>query len=284
MSAPQEFHYRLPRRAGGWRPGSHPGSSLGTGQEFVSHMSLYDRPDPRRLDLRASVRNLGGDWLVRVNRQRAGIPVHVIADVSASMRFGSKKTKLEVAADFVEALGQSAFRVGDALGMRAFDSDERQDLFMPALLNRGMGSVMASRLRQCETAAGGIEGLLAAASHLAGRQGLIFLVSDFHWPLDRLGEALDLFVRAWLVPMIIWDPAEIEPPQRDAIAALRDAESGVRRTLWMRPKLRVQWRETVARRRAELDRLFAARGIRPFYVSGEFDGEAMSRYFFEAVA
>jgi hypothetical protein len=24
--------------------------------------------------------------------------------------------------------------------------------------------------------------------------------------------------------MVVWDPAEIEPPQRDALAALRDAE------------------------------------------------------------
>src|SRR5690349_23635828 len=111
-----EFHYRLPRRLGAWRPGAHPASSLGAGQEFASHASLYDRPDPRRLDLRASLRDLGGGWLVRINRQRAGIAVHVVVDVSSSMRFGSGKTKLEVAADFVEALGHSAFRVGDALG------------------------------------------------------------------------------------------------------------------------------------------------------------------------
>jgi uncharacterized protein (DUF58 family) len=284
MSAVQEFHYRLPYRVGSPRPGSHPGSSLGAGQEFVSHMSLFDRPDPRRLDLRASVRNLGGDWLVRVNRQRAGVPVHVIADVSASMSFGSRKTKLEVAADFVEALGQSAFRVGDALGMRAFDAAERDDLFMPALLGRGVGSVMAAMLRQCETIAGGTEGLQAAAMHFAGRQGLIFLVSDFHWPLERLGPVLDFFAHAYLVPMIVWDPAETEPPAHDALAALRDAESGARRTLWLRPKLREQWRDAVAQRRAKLDQLFAARAIRPFYVSGAFDGEAMSHYFFEAVA
>ena len=47
MNAPQEFHYRLPYRVGGWRPGAHPGTRLGAGQEFVSHMSLYARPDPR---------------------------------------------------------------------------------------------------------------------------------------------------------------------------------------------------------------------------------------------
>src|SRR5512138_61491 len=154
MTAPGEFHYRLPRRLGTWRPGSHPATSLGTGQEFVSHASLYDRPDPRRLDLRASLRNVRGDWLVRVYRQRAGIPVHVVVDVSASMSFGARRPKLSIAAEFVEALGRSAFRVGDALGMMAFDADERGDLLVPALSSRGIGSVMADMLERCETSAG----------------------------------------------------------------------------------------------------------------------------------
>ena len=282
MSALQEFHYRLPDRIGGQRPGSHPGSSLGAGQEFVAHARLQDRPDPRRLDLRASLRNFGGDWLVRVHRQRAGIPVHVIVDVSASMRFGSHRTKLDVAAEFMESLGQSAFRVGDALGMQAFDSREREDLFMPPLRGRGVGSVLASMLRQCESHAGSGAGLVEAASQLAGRRGLVFVVSDFHWPLDPLERALDLLAHAWLVPMVLWDPAEIEPPAENALAPLRDAESGVRRTLWLRPKLREQWRDAVALRRHELDRMFTTRAIRPFYAFGRFDAEAMSQYFFEA--
>lgn len=284
MSTVEEFHYRLPHRVGAQRFGSHPGSSLGAGQEFVSHLNLYDRPDPRRLDLRASLRNVRGDWLVRVYRQRAGIPVHAVVDVSASMRFGARRPKLALVAGFVEALGRSAFRVGDALGMLAFDARERGDLRVPARLNRGMGSVMAALLRQCETAAGGIGGLEQAALHLAGREGLVFLVSDFHWPLDRLGGVLDLLAQAYVVPMIVWDPAEIEPPARDGLAALHDAESGVRRTLWLRPKLRTRWHDAVAKRCAELDAFFAARALRPFYVMGEFAGEAMSQYFFEAGA
>jgi hypothetical protein len=282
----QEFHYRLPRRVGGWRPGSHPGSSLGPGQEFVAHMSLYDWPDPRRLDLRASLRQIGEDWLVRVNRQRVGVAVHVLADVSASMGFGAP-SKLHVAADFVEALGQSAFRVGDGLGLLAFDAEERTELYMPALLSRGMGSVMAARLRQWQcrpSRAESLAGLNDAALHLAGRRGLVFLVSDFHWPLQGLAPVLDLLVHAHVVPMVIWDPREIEPPARDAIAALQDMESGRTRSLWLRPTLRRRWREAVEQRRAELDGFFAGRGLRPLYVCGAFDGDALSQYFFEAAA
>ncbi|MEJ1962589.1 MAG: MxaS protein [Gammaproteobacteria bacterium] len=284
MSVSAEFHYRIPRRLGAWRPGSHPATSLGAGQEFVSHLSLYDRPDPRRLDLRASLRDVRGDWLVRVNRQRAAVAVQVIVDVSASMTFGSRKPKLHVVADFVESLGQSAFRTGDALGMSAFDEVERMDLFVPALMSRGAGGVMSELLRSCSATARGAAGLAATVGRLAGRPGLVFLVSDFHWPLQQLDMALEGLARAFVVPMVVWDDAEVEAPRRNGLMSLRDVESGSQRTLWLRPALRARWAEGVARRRAELDSLFARHALRPFYVLGEFDGEQMSRYFFEAAA
>jgi len=284
MSEHREFHYRLPQRIGGWRPGSHRGSSLGAGQEFVSHMRLYDRPDPRRLDLRASLRNIQQEWLVRVNHQQASIPVHAVVDVSASMGFGSRRTKLDVAAEFVEALGQSTFRVGDSLGMLAFDSRERTDLFVPAMVSRGIGEAMATLLRSTSGGAGNAAGMVEAMQHLAGRQGLVFIVSDFHWPLAGMTLALDALVHAFVVPVVIWDAAEIQPPAHDGLAQLRDVESGAQRTLWMRPRMREKWLESAAARRTELNQLFASRAMRPFYVTGRFDSEAMSQYFFEVAA
>jgi len=284
MSEHREFHYRLPQRIGGWRPGSHRGSSLGAGQEFVSHMRLYDRPDPRRLDLRASLRNIQQEWLVRVNRQQASIPVHVVVDVSTSMSFGSRRSKLDVAAEFVEALGQSTFKVGDALGMLAFDSRERTDLFVPAMVSRGMGETMAALLRSTSGAAGDATGLVDAIQHLAGRKGLVFLVSDFHWPLAGLDIALDSLSQSFVVPIVIWDTAEIRPPAHDGLAQLRDVESGAQRTLWMRTRMRERWVEAAAARRTELDQLFATRAMRAFYVTDRFDSEAMSQYFFEVAA
>jgi uncharacterized protein (DUF58 family) len=289
VSEHREFHYRLPERIGGWRPGSHRGVSLGAGQEFVAHMRLYDRPDPRRLDLRASLRNIQQDWLVRVNRQRSSIPVHAVVDVSASMSFGPRRSKLDVAADFVEALGQSTFRVGDALGMLSFDTHERMDLFVPANVSRGLGDTMANMLRTCGSASGhgndaSARGLEAAVQHLAGRRGLVFLVSDFHWPLADMAASLDALTHSFVVPIVVWDAAEIEPPASNGLAQLRDVESGAQRTLWMRPRMREKWREAVHARRIELDRTFAAWAMRTFYLTGHFDCDAMSQYFFEVAA
>jgi hypothetical protein len=274
-------------RAGGARPGSHPGSSFGSGQQFAMHGRLFDYPDPRRLDLRASVRAARSEWLVRVNLQRVAVPVVVIVDVSASMQFGTRRSKLQVAADFVEALGYSAFRVGDRLGMLAFDADARDDLFMPERYGRGTGNLLATKLRACTGRAagrGGVEGLRRCATRLAGRQALVFVVSDFHWPLAQLPAVLDMLVHACVVPMVVWDEAEISPPRQGPLLAVNDAESGEERRVWLRDGIRERWREGVVTRRAELGAMFGARGMRPFYVEGAFDAEAMSRYFLEMTA
>lgn len=294
MDTPREFHYRFPGRVGGQRPGSHPGSSVGAGQEFVAHRSLFDYPDPRRLDLRASLRTLQDEWLVRVNRQRTGTAARALVDVSASMSFGVSRPKLHVIADFVEALGLSAFRVGDAVGMMAFDIAERTELFMPARVSRGMGSIMAAALREWSgdhktgngpaRREGPATGLEDAASRLVGQQGLVFLLSDFHWPLERLTVALDLMAHATVIPIVVWDHAETNPPTQNALASLSDMESSRRRTLWLRPKLRDEWRRSVARRRTEIEDFFHAHTLRPFYMEGSFDPDALSRYFFEAEA
>jgi hypothetical protein len=276
----REFHYRLARRTPGWRPGSHRGASLGSGQEFIAHERLYDRPDPRRLDLRASLANIERQWLVRSTRQRASINVQVIVDVSASMSFGPNGGKLAMAADFLEALGNSAFRAGDTLSMLAFDSRLRTDLYVAPLRGRGMGEMMARQVLESRGAAGD-GSALQDTSVLMSRAGLVFLLSDFHWPLQGLRRALDPLVHSLVVPLVLWSSAELQPPAEDGFAPLRDVESGRRRALWIRPQLRSEWRASVVARREQLAATFQPRGIRPFYVIDRFNSAALSRYFFE---
>ena len=278
-----EIRYHLPRRAGGQRTGAHRATAAGAGLEFLTHRTLFDHPDPRRLDLRASLADLRGDWLVRVNRLRAAITVLALVDVSASMRFG-ERSKLDVAADFVESLGRSAFRIGDAVGMLAFDATVRDDLHVAPRHGRGVGETMAALLRGCACGPGGIAGLRDAATQVGPRPALVFVVSDFLWPLDGLDDVLDLLGHAHLVPLVVVDPAESVAPERGGLALLRDAETGRQRALWVRPALRTRWREAALARGARLDAIFADRGLRPFTLRGAFDAQALSTHLLEDVA
>ncbi|CAB3765149.1 DUF58 domain-containing protein [Paraburkholderia humisilvae] len=288
----KEFHYRLPVRVAGARPGSHRGTSVGVGQEFISHARLFDYPDPRRIDIRASIRGGHGEWLVRLHRQRVAVPVYAVVDVSASMRFGRLSSKLEAAAQFVEALGYSAFRHGDRAGMLAFDTNEREDLFLPARHVRGAGALMSDTLRHAKPGgdpggkrgASPVAGLEKALARIAERACLVFLVSDFHWPLDTLPTMLRSAPRIWLVPIVLWSSAELEPPSANGWLTTHDMETGEPRSIWMTDALRDRWRAAVAANRNHISTLFANSGIRPLFATDTVDADALSRYFVEQVA
>ncbi|HVE10060.1 MAG TPA: VWA domain-containing protein [Paraburkholderia sp.] len=284
----KEFHYRMPARVAGIRPGSHPGTSVGAGQEFVSHTRLFDSPDPRRIDIAASIRGGYGEWLVRLYRQRVAVPVYALVDVSASMRFGGAVSKLEAAAQFAEALGYSAFRHGDPVGMLAFDALERADLFVPPRHGRAAGTLMGEALRRARPAAQPGAPLPAALekafARLAGRACMVFVVSDFHWPVDTLLQLLRGMPRVWLVPIVVWSAAEVEPPAADGWLTVHDLETGKPGSLWMTDALRRRWRARVAAARQHLVGAFAQRGVQPLFVVDHFDADALTRYFVEQMA
>lgn len=284
---------------------------------MAGHARLFDIPDPRRIDIRASLKDVRREWLVRTHRQRAVTPLHAVVDLSASMSFGVRASKLERAAGFVESMGSSAFRAGDPAGLIGFDAGG-DVLDVPARHARGIGPALAACLRGRARARGdgrrnpdggnpdagnpggrnpdgrnparGDAGaraispgasLQAATLRLVGREGLVFLVSDFLWPLDVLGGFLERLHRASVVPVVVWDRAELEPPAAAGVLTVTDAETGRGRTLMVSGRLRDRWRARVAQHRREIETLFAARDIRPFHLIDEFDAVALSRYFLE---
>jgi ribosomal 50S subunit-associated protein YjgA (DUF615 family) len=290
-----EFHYIVTGRSRGQRPGAHAGRSEGTGQLFASHRRLLDHPDPRRIDVRASLRDLRGEWLVRIARQRVAVQVQVIADVSASMHLGTPRRKLELVADFIEGLGLAAYRAGDAIGIAAFDGTQphaRADLLEPARRGRGMGTLLAQRLRELPAPATarrsvGGEGLVDAARTVASarREGLVFIASDFHGvDVAHIDAALDALWPAQVVPLLAWHPDETEPPAGRGLLPLSDAETARRRSLWMRASLRQRWVDGVRERRDELERVFRRREcpLHPLIdARGRFEAETLTRYFHE---
>lgn len=306
-----EFFYKVPGIHDGIRPGAHRSRSPGAGQEFTGHLRLFDAPDVRQLDLKASLQNLRGDWLVRAPRQHSALRVHTVVDVSPSMGFrGVAGRKLDLCADIVAAIGTSTSRSGDLASLDGFDTGRREDLHVPPSAARGVGLLMAALLRELPVAAGSGRAARAgprsrglrsprdpiAGSRPSGASGLadclalahdadlIFLLSDFHDPLEAIAPALTAVEHALVVPVVVWSGLEIEPPPRSGLVSLAGLETGELRQLWIDEALRSDWRAAVALRRAALDAIFRGRGAAPLYVIDHFDPERFSRYFMEEIA
>ena len=279
-----EFHYRIPWRPRGQRPGHHRGSVFGAGQEFGGYAPLGRAPDPRRLDARATLADPLGTWQVRLYQQRASIPVWLIADLSGSMSAPAGGGKMERLAEIAASLAYSVYRTGDAFAFMGCDDTIIADLLLPPTHARGAGAEVAAKLAHYTPANAGARGLSSAAAYLGRRRSLVFLASDFHFPQAHLEAVLESLTAHDVVPVVVWDElrsdGEFQTLPRFGLLELRDAESGRRRTVLLRPGLHAQWRHRFAERRTALQQSFARFGLRPFHVGRRFRPQALTAYFY----
>jgi uncharacterized protein (DUF58 family) len=274
---PQEFHYRVPWRSSGSLPGAHASRRTGPGVEFHEHVSLLQTSDPRRFDVLATMRDPQRSLRLKVYRQLGSIPITALIDVSASMPAAAGGS-LDLVADFVASLGFSAARTGDSFGVVACDEQVRRDLLLLQTRRRGAGILHAQRLRRFTPDGNGAAGLLSGVHYLPRHRGLVFLVSDFHFPVRHLERLLDALGHHDVVPVPIWSEAErVLPPF--GLLRLRDAETGGERLLFMRPGLARRVREEVEAHRAEALSVFRRHGRRPLMLGATFRAQTVSRYF-----
>jgi len=276
--------YRVHWKTAGIRPGAFRGMQSGPGERFRTSVPLHARADPRRIDVRATLRDpLGGVW-VRDFEQQTALKVLVLADVSASMRYVGSHDKMVQVQRVAVALARSAWRNGDAFGFYAASEQPRDELTLPARLNRGAPEWLERKLVHCSSQGSSARGLLQVAARLPHRRALVFLLSDFHWPAGDLDALMRRLAHHSVVPVVLWDPAEAQAIHRHGIAVLRDLESGARRFVWLRPALVESLRARRRDREAELRRICASFGSSPFFVRDRFDPIELTRYFLEALA
>lgn len=275
-----EFFYRVPWRAGSVYPGAHPGRQGGAGLLFRWHVPLIQYPDPRRIDLRASLLDPFQTCQVRVQEQRSSIPVFVIVDFSASMAYQGRQRKLQTVAEFLSGLADSAHRLGDAVGLVAFAEGSRPILYQPLSRHSQVLRELAAKLAKLDPKGSNARGLAKASQFLPAQRSLVFFLSDCHLPLAFLKQVMAGLSRHDVVPVVLWDQEE-QGPGQTGLASLRDLETGQARLLWLRPKLRQRLQDAYAERRARLAQLFRRLGREPLFLEDGFKADAVSRYFLE---
>lgn len=278
MNLSAEFHYRLPERIGGTRPGAHASAQVGAGQVFRRHVPFLAHPDPRRVDVRASLLDPHGGLRVRVAEQRGAVPVVAVADLSASMGYAGAVSKPAIMADFLSALARSAYRHGDACGFIGCGARITPAWVVPPTRNPALLEDLAQRLRGA--ALDGPSAWAELASWLPARRALVFLLSDFHLPDTVLLPLVAALARHRVVPVVLWDAVEAAPPARRGVRLQRDLESGALQLVWIGAGTARRWSAAYASRAARLRCLFGRYGWEPLYLGGGYDADTVTRYFY----
>ncbi len=279
----KEFSYHISWRSRSRRPGRHKSNQRGMGMEFRGHTTLLAYPDPRRIDIRQTIRDPMEQVYVRIFNQKSATPVFVMCDLSGSMQYGVPHTKLTTAAEITRSVAQSATRNGDPAAFVGFD-DELRDEWLSTLSARPHSMLeLADRLENHLPDEVGASALLDSARVLPRERSLIFLVSDFHMPLEKLEEALLVMLRHHIVPVVLWNSSEYKDLPEFGVTSINDPETGERRTLFLRASYRQRILDTFAARRQAIEDMFMKFDMQPFFVEDTFDADLLSDYFHQYV-
>ena len=273
------FHYRARFASRAFVPGAHASRVAGSGLDLAGVVPLARARDPRRLDMATSLRDPFGSWWAREHRQRSVVPVLLLVDASASMTAHGPALD-DAARDFARSLQRSTAQGGDPFGLLAFDEAVHETSQLRPTRSRAAAaaSVLAWSAAR-HTGGRNAAGVLQAAALLPRERALVFLLSDFCWPLPLLDAALTQLVRHDVVP--VWlrhdQPADRLPAR--GLVELRDAESGAQRLLWLRPALRARWQAALAAHQQAVAACFARHQCAPVQLVAPFDADAVSRHF-----
>jgi uncharacterized protein (DUF58 family) len=278
------IHYHVRWRPSGYQPGASRGVVAGIGDQLRSVVLLRDHPDPRRLDLRASLRDPFENIWVRDFNLNSALKVIVLVDTSASMGYVGKVNRLHVAQKIASQLALSAYRSGDAFGLFAGGETLNKQCMLPPKANRGAWLWVNHHFAKLKAQGKHADGLFSAIPYLPQRRCLVFVVSDFRWPAGKLKLLLKKLSHHDVVPVMLQDPAEVDELPKSGIAILRDAENGAGQFVWMRASLQKQMEDLRAQHISNVEDACRMYGGKPFVVKGEFSTALLTKYFMERSA
>ena len=171
----KEFSYHISWRSRGRHAGSHSSTQRGMGMEFRGHTTLLSYPDPRRIDIRQTIRDPLEQVHVRIFNQKSATPVFAIADLSGSMNFGSKQSKVALTSKIASAIAMSATHNSDPFGFIGFDDAVREDWLCTQSFRAHQALELTSALKDFEPEQVGSAGLNDVNRFLPRERSLIFL-------------------------------------------------------------------------------------------------------------
>lgn len=290
---PSQFFYNINWRSKSYHAGATLTTHHGNGSDFAGFASLLACPDPKRIDIRASVRTVPRQWLVRTYLERAAVRVYAIIDVSSSMFFQGEANMRQQVTEFVSSLAWSANRQGDAFGMRAADDHEQLALQVLPSFQPGTAQAVAQQItrywQQAETMSRA-DGRSANAipetlMSLGSQRALVFLLSDFYWSDALLQQTLQAGQHHDVIPVVLRDRTATAGLPSFGWARLRDMETGEERSWMLRRKLHQQIADHAKQQKNTLNARFLTAGTRaPLWLNPGWRAEEVSRHLMESMS
>ncbi len=202
--------------------GTHRAPFYGASVDFAEHRGYVAGDDIRRIDWRVYART--DKYYIKQFEADSNANFSVLLDVSRSMGFGSKISKLDYGKTLAACLAYMANAQRDRVGLITFDADVVEHIPASA---KHLDVVLHTLDRAKPEQPGHIVAPLRKVAEHFGRRGIIIVISDFYAEPEEIFHAVGPIVHRGndVALFHILDPQEIDFPFSEA-SSFEDMESG----------------------------------------------------------
>jgi uncharacterized protein (DUF58 family) len=202
--------------------GLHRTPYFGASVDFAEHRGYVPGDDIRRVDWKVFART--DRYYIKEYEADSNANFTVLLDISKSMDFGARLTKLEYAKTVAGCLTYLVHKQRDRVGLVTFDEDVVD--FVPASAKH-LDVVLHTLDRTKAVRPGRLGPPLKKLAEHFGRRGIVVLISDLYEDPDAVMDAVSLirFRGNDVIIFHVLDPAEIDFDFGEP-AAFEDLESG----------------------------------------------------------
>jgi uncharacterized protein (DUF58 family) len=236
--------------------GSHRSPYFGASVDFAEHRGYVPGDDIRRVDWRVFART--DKYYIKEFEADSNANFSVLLDVSKSMAFGTRITKLDYAKTLAACLTYLVSKQRDRVGLVTFD-EEIVDHVPPSAKHVDVVLHTLDRVQAKRPGRLGVP-LRKLAEHF-GRRGIVVVISDLYEEPDEILDAVSLIRYRGndVVLFHVLDPAEIDFSFEDA-SSFEDLESGEQLPV-VPDALRAQYRAMIQEHIAALTSKSAAQRV-----------------------
>lgn len=202
--------------------GLHRTPYFGASVDFAEHRGYVPGDDIRRVDWKVFART--DRYYIKEFEADSNSNFTVLLDISKSMSFGARITKLDYAKTLAACLTYLVHKQKDRVGMVTFD-EEVVD-FVPSSAKH-LDVVLHTLDRAKAVRPGRLSAPVKKLAEHFGRRGIVVLISDLYEDPETVMDALSLirFRGNDVIIFHVLDPAEIEFDFKEA-SAFEDLENG----------------------------------------------------------
>ncbi len=228
----------------------------GRGIIFKEHRIYAPGDDIRAVDWKVYART--DDLYVKVFEEERNFTVHIIIDISNSMNFGKKTTKLDYASMIGVGFGYLAIKDNNKFQFSTFS--EKLDVFQS---RKGMSHLasMIYHLNHVKTKGlSKIKESIFQYKKMIGSRSLLVLISDFLIDINEIREALYTLGYHEIKVIQVLDPVE-KKMNIEGDFRLKDSESSSILRTFISPRQRVNYQKLLEEHSAEIEKTCNKIGI-----------------------